>query len=475
MTQSSRKATSDSNSPEELRGDSRRSLYLGERFHCRIEWPGVKPLPVELVDISPKGLALLCTQATTERALKDGWQQKNVRLHFNRQSFKFSVDGKIVNRSTMTIRGQKYQRYGVQFEHQICQTYEQFDQALEQNLVLCKSYVRPQATCWDPFFFQEAIYFHVHGFTPEGMDVVVSSRWKSILPQQPLELEVYIPGHGLFKVSVCNQNLIYQSPSLDRFRIYLRYQNAPLGFQEAVSEYLLTMNEEATPAKLRLAGFRLGQISQAFELRYGAAEQMVNDPAQVGSSALAMPDVASIGRQDRFKKRGRYLLGKVGRHQALSVRLLFFEDHETDSELTSLGYRLPQAVQASRFIEVSQLLLSHEVGLSDIFIPLMRHIIRVAAQSQMKYVLLESDVSLKKILELIGFTPHGPRLSRLNEDMEELSFQLMILDVNATLSNQQHFLEGHVWRKVYQGLSDFLGRNYNQPKTIKPYKFPKKT
>jgi len=109
--------------------------------------------------------------------------------------------------------------------------------------------------------------------------------------------------------------------------------------------------------------------------------------------------------------------------------------------------------------------------LTDIFVPMMRHVVRIAAQSKSRYLLVDCKPIVKKVMQSIGFVTVAQKISRIDEYGEVSEMILMALEVNVSLQNKFFELDTKIWDKFYKDLSEFLGRRPPPAKTIKPFVF----
>ncbi len=438
----------------ENRGERRRALYLGEKVTCVITH-NRKEFTAEVVDISPQGLAFISNQKDSSFQFCKGDELK---LSFIKLNPPWDLKATVANISTMKIQKQTRQRIGVQFELAVFDGYNQFTHAIGTDLIPCKTYIRPQISCADPFFYKEIILFQCNGFTAKGIDLVCSSRWKSILPGQNMDLTAYIPGRGEFKILVKNSNNFYQSQWKDRFRIYLEYLEVSEEYEHAVCEYLVMMQQEVTPHLLRKYNFRFHNFDKACYLEKANYYLRSYPPQEFLPSVFAkpeseLPDVRSV------RNISRELCCKLGANRVAYFNLVFFDSLGSSEKPHRLQEALRDDVLRHSHIIMTNLIVSKKVILSDILVPMLQQVIRIAAQSRSKYLILNTDKELVQIFKKIGFKQLANALN-INE-------KIMVLEVNGALANHQLLIETHVWNKVYKDLNIFLGRHH--PRTKQKY------
>ena len=167
------------------RGTQRRTVYIDEKISVVLV-AGRHRITAEIVDISPLGLALVIPSSESSAIPMRG----DVALKFSRENdHNYEVQATISNLSKMFLRDVQYVRVGLQYKLQTYPSIEGFMEATGGNSVSCRSFVRPQISAKDPFFYNEIILFQTVSFTPEGVILVASARCKTILPNQILDLD----------------------------------------------------------------------------------------------------------------------------------------------------------------------------------------------------------------------------------------------------------------------------------------------
>ena len=119
-------------------------------------------ITAEIVDISPLGLALVIPSSESSAIPMRG----DVALKFSRENdHNYEVQATISNLSKMFLRDVQYVRVGLQYKLQTYPSIEGFMEATGGNSVSCRSFVRPQISAKDPFFYNEIILFQTVSFT----------------------------------------------------------------------------------------------------------------------------------------------------------------------------------------------------------------------------------------------------------------------------------------------------------------------
>lgn len=429
----------------ENRRMSRRPIYLGEDVRCELDC-GNQILKCLVVDLSTSGLAAVLDQKYPVH-LKLGSQ---VKVSLKRVNEIGVVEGTITNLSQMIIRNQPQTRIGLKFHLCDHPRMDEFTKSISEALVFCKTYIRPQVSYMDPFFFNERIMFQVNGFTSNGIDLVSSSRWKSILPGQMLNLEVYIPGKKIFNIRCRNSHHYYHSHWKGRFRIYVQYEDCEPEYHDAVIDYLLTINDDISPKIIRDYGFKLGLLDQCCHISR-AKYNLNRFPKDI-----FLPTLLAAPKDPGYVfilQNSREMCLHIGSNPVAYFNLAFFDGEINKIRGEGLQTGFPEILLSSSHIVLDNLLVNDRASITDILVPLLQHAVRIGAQSKSKYLVVIAKSSLVKVLSHIGFCIMKPT----NKSAMEPSLDtLMVLELHTILSNRRDDVESKVWVSLYQKVSHFL-------------------
>lgn len=441
------------------RMEKRRRVYLGEQILCWISFDSLEA-QVDVIDLSSRGVALVETREKVKFPPVVG---QKIELVFDRGSAdSFKIDGAISNIAKVSIRGNQYERIGIQFQLTPCKSFADFNHFVGEKVVACNSFIRPQASYKDPFFYNETVLFQVNGFTATGADLLVSARCKTLLPKQPLDLDFYFPGRGRFLIKVINSDLHFRTED-NRYRIYVHFDKPEKKFLEVMSEYLVMFADDAYPNALREQGFTVGDLSLAFEQSYAPVSDDIHDKEQLEAISLAPPiiDLNEKSQRDLFS---RTISCKLGPHFVATMGLFFCENQANPSMLAKVTHRIPTKILNHKHMELTDLYVSRKINLVDFLLPLLTNCVRIGVQSQAKHILLECTVQVKNILEKVGFNYENSKRKHLDSKGNEQTLFLMSLDIKTVLLNQDKTLSDAVWKQVYRDLFDFFKKQHKKKK-----------
>lgn len=441
------------------RGGRRRSVYIGEKLYCRLTADNVDEL-VEIVDLSSGGLALVETSSSAELPLVAG---QSINLKFNQGlECPFEVKGTVSNLSDVSFSGTSYKRIGIRFDMKICKSEKDFLDQIPDRLFVCHGLIRPQAFCKDPFFYNEIVLFQVNGFSSGGCDLIVSARCKTILPSQPIEIDIYMPGRGRFLVNVINSSVQYKTNE-NQFRIFAKFDKPGKKFLDAVSEHLVMFVPDTLPNLLRDQGFRVGELSHAFDISYELIDDEVLSKENLEQGIIS-PAFKSKETKDELDAYARKISCKLGPNLAGILSLVFPGKDPDKSKFKRGGYEISDEITKGGYLELTDLYLNQGLLLVDILLPLLKNLVRITVQSGSRYLALECTTQIKPILEKIGFKDYGVPAKRKTADGSVKMLQLMMLDVKLALLNKNRFLPDNIWKSVYQELYLFFKKQMEKVK-----------
>lgn len=438
------------------RHEIRRPIYLGEQISCAITNQLIT-LKADLYDLSQRGFAFVLRDDRSHPVFKEG--ERIVAMFERAGETGFSVAGTIRNRKSIRTHRGLFQRYGVQTHVQVYGTYQKYSLDLPGKFHHCRTYVRPQVACRDPFFFDETLLFQVNGFSPAGIDLIVSSRCKSMLPNLPISFDIFMPGRGAFEVEAKVGHFQFHSKTLDRFRIFMSYVHASAAFHEAVAEYLLMFAQQVSPNQLEAEGFRVGNIGLAIAFQGLSGWE---EFAHFRSTALAASGARGA---DLFDPHSRKFVCRLGPYRVACFRLIFVDGDSRQSEAVHHGHTLPRHVLSEGHLELSRLLLSQGAKLKHVFVPLLRHAVRIAAQSQIKYIVVEARSEVRPLLEKVGFELQNSTCLQPIDGLN-VEFQLAVLKVDQALANAEFKIPASVWKNLYEDLNAYLSLRRGKPRLV---------
>ena len=138
------------------------------------------------------------------------------------------------------------------------------------------------------------------------------------------------------------------------------------------------------------------------------------------------------------------------------------------------GHNLPEILHRKTRIEIIDFYSSNRANLSDFFIPLFKHLIRIACQAKVRYITLECTDQMVTLLGKLGFVHLKSTIKRPTGHQEITEFHLMGLNVHKILSAKESVLDSKVWNNVFRELIEFLKAPEKKLPTPKPKNLNKK-
>ena len=433
------------------RSQRRRMVYLGEQVKCCIK-ASSKEVYVDIIDITSRGISVV-EKSVGELSFCVVGQK--IKIIFEKDTeMSFQVEGIIANLTNMIIRETKYERLGVQFILRHCESEQEFFSATSQRIFQCHKEIRPQAFYNDPFFFNEVVIFQVNGFSSSGIDLTVSERCKSLLPLQPIKLELFFPGRGLISAHVQNLDILYK-PEANKFRVFMKFVKNKKSILEKVSEYLIMFSPNVTTNQLRNLGFSIGNLDLAYEQHYTPiSDNLVED--QKLKPGLFAPPLSSFKKTIKSDIHTRRVTCRLGPNPVAILGVTFCDSIKEKSKLTNASHKIPELIFMTNHIEISDLYISPNVNLMDIIMPLLKNIIRIGIQSNSRYLLVECSGQIRNALEKIGFVYENSQVERNINTGTNVVFFLMSLNLKSIVLNKEKLLSSGVWKKVYHDLFIFF-------------------
>ena len=423
--------------PLSKRIESRRAIYIGEKVPVQVEWKNHR-VSVDLFDLSPTGTSFLYEEKSLEMK-----EELKIRFHRDTQ-MEYAVPGKIAHKTEQKIQGKSHTRYGVQFEAQYASSVEALlAEQSKDRCFLYKSPLRPHVFAYDPFFFQETLFFTVQGVFASGLLLGISTRCKSILPHSVLSLSSQVPGRSEFVVKGTVQPRFCFNRNMQFF--IFTYDHPPVELLHAISEHIVLFGADAIPQALRQGGFQVGKLDHAFHLMYTKISPDLGRKSQFSSAFLGTKEPTWEAHQ---RVATRSLLCKLGPHVVGCMGLHFVKAGERAWLEEERGHEsLPAWIKKSQYIEIIDFYMNDNAKLVDFFLSLLKQVVRIGAQSQSHVLLIECAPSFKNVLVRVGF-----------EEVAAHQTHVMALPLEKLLQKDKKIVGDAVWNQMYRDLMIYLAK-----------------
>ena len=345
----------------------------------------------------------------------------------------YRIPGTISHKTPQKTNGKSEVRYGVQFQSPLSTSLNTFLSEQKDTCFVYKSQERPHVVGADPFFFEETLFFTVHGVFATGLLLEISTDCNSILPHSTLSLSIQIPGRSEFLVKgTVLPHFCFQK---NRHYFVLAYDQPSMEFLHAMSENIILFAAEATPQVLRQHGFQVGKLDHAFHL---SNSKIPADHKKNSNFFCALLDTETPSRHIPSGENTRYLLCKVGPHVVGSLGVHFVQPGE-GSQLRSDRRResMPNWITDKQYIEILDFYMNGQAKLIDFFFELLKQVIHFGTQSQSHALLLECAPSFREGLAHIGF-----------EEIHATEIHLMALPLKKFLQKDPKMGADMMWNQM---------------------------
>jgi PilZ domain len=457
------------NDTKENRRDSRRSVYLGEGIKVYLkDDEEIRSIHGEITDLSPWGANVFIINQKLSTYPKKG---DTVRIHYTTKDKKNCYSkGRVVYIIEKTVDDIKYLRYGIEFINEY-----NIDNKSKENKKFYEipDIFGPHCWCEDPFFFQEKLIFKIKNIHSQGMTLITSARNKTLIPNLEIQLKVSIPTCDEFLVNVKVVQAQYPNKSgeKDRYLVDVEFENQNSKFLQVMVEYILFCGVEVTPKELRKDNLPVDIIENSLTYYYAKEAHDMEKVIQLRKSSLFedIPKDASAFTQvgdtlvespdgnfkDIYDSYSRQILCKVGKRHVACIRIIFNNKDKNKSEIISYIDSMPEWLWSKKYVEISRFAWDKDYRESDVFINMIRHVVRIVIESGNTHILTSSPEALKQLYLKVGFQPINITWkSDVSESKSEES--PLLLDAKGILTGEV-IIEKFVWNKVYSRISKYLG------------------
>ena len=453
----------------ENRKDSRRSVYLGEGIKVYLkDDEEIRSIHGEITDLSPWGVNVFIIDQKLSTYPKKG---DTVRIHYSTKEKKNCYSrGRVIYIVEKTIEDIKYLRYGIEFINEYA-----INNLGNENKKFYEipDLFGPHCWCEDPFFFQEKLVFKIKNIHSQGMTLITSARNKTLIPNLEIQLKVSIPtcDEFLVNVKVVQTQFSNKGNEKDRYIVDVEFENQNSKFLQVMVEYILFCGVEVTPKELRKDNLPVDIIENSLTYFYAKEPQDMEKVIQLRKSSLFeevpkdAPTFTQVGDtlvenpdanfKDNYDSYSRQVLCKVGKRPVACIRIIFNNKDKNKSEIISYIDSMPEWLWSKKYVEISRFAWDKDYRESDVFINMIRHVVRIVIESGNTHILTSSPEALKQLYLKVGFQPIN---ITWKQDVSESKSKEspLLLDAKGILTGEV-IIEKFVWNKVYSRISKYLG------------------
>ncbi|APJ03167.1 hypothetical protein [Silvanigrella aquatica] len=435
----------------ENRKDTRRSVYLGEGIKVYVKDEEEKrSINGEITDLSPWGINIYIIDQKLSTYPK---KSEIIKIYYiTRDKKKCCSKGRVIYIFEEVIDEVNYLRYGVEFIHD----------NKSESLPNLKSYEIPEIFtphCWcdDPFFFQEKIIFKIQKINAKGMTLFTSARNKTLLPNLQLQLKVSIPTCDEFLINITVTSVNFnKSNDKDKYSVDVKFENPNSRFLQVMVEYILFSGVEVTPKELRNDNLPVDIIENSLTYFYAKDPPELEKVMILRQNSLFDEGIHNIDNvKDKYDDYSRQLVCKVGRKSIACIRIIFNNKDKNKSEINSFIDEIPEWIWNKKFVEISKFAWDKEFRESDVFINMIRQIVRIVIESGHTHIFTSAPPLLKDLYLKVGFLP-----IKLNWKSNFVSQKdkesTLLLDAKGILTGEV-VIEKFIWNKIYSRVAKYLG------------------
>jgi len=402
----------------EKRNEHRVNLYRGELAPIVLSWADTT-LIVQGYDLATNGIGVIIPNLGG--SLPPLFSQVSLLLPQSESK----IEGVITHSSQVKFDGKICQKLGIQFA-ELARLAVLRDKQ-RYNLISTKLQAI-HLHFEHPSFSGCFVGARIIDLSYDGVSFAVDLQVEAILTRSMVVLgKVVLPSGGEFEARF---EVRHSRVDAD-FRIYgCRLLEVSSRFSQEMAEYLLSNMQGPSIRQLLTEGFEV--ITTAKALRFGYANKkeyqeilrLRRDLAHFEDRLLEVEDEERFTVE--FDEYCRHLYCKISGRIVGAGRILFNSDSAERSDICSRGISISKSFWQHGFVEVSHLFIDPEFQGADIFLNILRQMIRIAAQNEKRYLLIScSDEHLETLLNFGAFSLD---VRYYRENWEAAASNLMVLD-----------------------------------------------
>lgn len=305
-----------------------------------------------------------------------------------------------------------------------------------------------------PSFFSRHMCGQVLDISRDGLSFIVEPDVDLILMRTMIVTgTIMIPTGGELKLrfEVMHSRLEGNS------RIYgcriLKYSSRYL---QEVAEFLLANSQNASLSQLIAEGFQPLNTSRALRFGYAMHKEfsiilnLRREVAHYEGRMLHHQDEEAFS--DEFDQHARHLYCEINGRIIGAVRILINNSRMERASDSQNKVRIPKYIWKYGFIEVSHLNVDPNFQHADIYLNILRQLIRIAVQDQQRYILLSCPEEQCEVLAQLGAYPLDLRY--YDNEWGSVALNVMVLDASKSLLGRG--LGPLNWGVFSKPLTDFL-------------------
>ena len=163
-----------------------------------------------------------------------------------------------------------------------------------------------------------------------------------------------------------------------------------------------------------------------------------------------------IKQPDKFDSEAIHIMFKIGRTKFAGIRLIFSQKDQSKSEISDYADSLPDWLWMRKFVEISKFAYNDEYFENDVFINIIKYIVKTTVQTGYVYIIATASPMLEPLYAKIGFQPLTLKWKK-EIDSEIQNYTPMILDTKSVLRGE-YMIEKCVWDQVYGPVAEFIDK-----------------
>ncbi|MGH3940140.1 MAG: GNAT family N-acetyltransferase [Pseudonocardiaceae bacterium] len=270
----------------------------------------------------------------------------------------------------------------------------------------CPAQLPATASAMSPLFFQDWMHFILRTVTAGGATLSTATEGVGLLPGLKLAFTVTVPFAGTYEVQAVVRSF-HQEPD-GAVAVCVSWIDPPRTFLAAVAEYLMLAGTGLTPAQLRAGGLPLRNAERV--VTFGSAafrqdgQEILNLRFRAHQHEGRLHGMTSADLASAFDAHARHLVCRYEGRIVGYVRAIFVDGDPARSQYMRWGgHQVPPWLWEAGFVEAGAGAIDPEFQRAGLLLPLMQHVVRVAVQSGVGYVLGACSDELLDMYRAQGF------------------------------------------------------------------------
>lgn len=322
---------------------------------------------------------------------------------------------------------------------------------------------RPTGVGSNPFRFNDQIFFRVTEVSANGLHFETSLRNRLLIPGMTFSAIVHFPACGQIVAEMRIVRVeVKESEGIKSLSVGAKWNKLKEFERSVIAQYVVQFSGRHSLEVLKEEGLFVKKIGDKVEWDFVQSREDYEAVVQLRAEAygkvgkLSTTGAPLDSMKDRFDSRAKIITGKFHGKVVASMRLMFPENQEDETEHEAFVPWNDSLPSKSDLVEISRVCTDSNYRGVDLLWTLVSQGCLASLLSGRRYVLGSSTRSLLKMYEKIGY--RAVSAPYVNEKLGSKEHLLILCETKAVVCGYR--VNPLVWNLLIYGLFRYALRNH---------------